>query len=269
MVRSTLSEELTLAHELDHALTDQALGLPALDSAGDTDRLLAQIALVEGDATLLMQQYGLAHVSLLDQLGQLTDPAMAQAQRDLEQVPPYLRDELLFPYTVGLEYACRLYGEGGWSTVDAVYKDLPASTAEVLFDDRAGVDPIDPADPGTPPAGWEITRRDTIGAAQLLWLFGAPGGDEGQALPDAAQLASSWGGGELVLATDGDDSALGLSFVDRSSDRTLCRALDQWYDASFDDDRRSPNGTGATFADGVQSAVLRCAGPNVRIGIAP
>jgi hypothetical protein len=263
------SEQLTLAHELDHALTDQALGLPDISSDADSDGNLAAAALVEGDATLLMQQYALARVGLLDQLGQLADPTMRAAQDELERVPPYLRQEMMFPYLTGLEYACRLHADGGWSAVDDAYEALPSTTAEVMFADRAGTAPIDPDDPGRPPAPWTVARRDTIGAAQLSWLLGAPGGDEDEALPGADELAGSWAGGELVLATRGADSALGVALVDRASDGTLCAAIDEWYGRSFDDDDRRATGDEITFEGSTQTAVLRCSGDDVRFGIAP
>ena len=267
--RLDADEQLTLAHELDHALTDQALGLPDISTDGDGDANIAATALVEGDATLLMQQYALAHVGLLEQLGQLSDPAMRAAQEELQQVPPYLREELMFPYLTGLGYACRLHADSGWPAVDDAYGRLPSTTAEVMFEDRAGTEPVDPDDPGPPPAPWTIARRDTIGAAQLSWLFGAPGGDEAAALPGADELASSWAGGELVLATRGDDSALGVALVDRSSDGTLCAAMDEWYDRSFDGDTRRASGGDVTYEGSNATAVLRCSGNDVRLGIAP
>lgn len=55
-------EELTLAHELEHALADQVLGLPVEDDfppEGAEDSVLASTALVEGDATLTMSLYSL------------------------------------------------------------------------------------------------------------------------------------------------------------------------------------------------------------------
>ena len=65
--------QITLAHELDHALADQALGLPDLeDFEGRTDAALAAQAVVEGDATLLMQRWAGRHLSLTDQLAAAT-----------------------------------------------------------------------------------------------------------------------------------------------------------------------------------------------------
>lgn len=265
------SEVVTLAHELDHALTDQALGLPELGSGTgdqmDSDADLAALALVEGDATLLMQQYTMAYVGLLDQLGQLTQATAAQAE--LDDLAPYLREQLTFPYLSGLAYACRLYEQGGWPSVDAAYDALPTTTAEVLYADRTSSDVVDPADPGTLTSPWSLARRDTLGAAQLRWLFQAPGGDEARGLANIDQLVAQWAGGELALWTDGDRSALGVALVDTDDDGGLCAAVDRWYEASFDGDRRSEGGGAVVFAGGAQTAVLRCEGREVRLGIGP
>jgi hypothetical protein len=57
-------EELTLAHELEHALADQTLELPVPDEPDPAraDGDLAGLALIEGDAMLLTQVYGARHI---------------------------------------------------------------------------------------------------------------------------------------------------------------------------------------------------------------
>ena len=211
--------QITLAHELDHALTDQVLGLPDTAKPGESDADLAQLGLVEGDATLLMEQFSLGSVSLLDQLGAAMSPDAAAAQQQLDGAPSYLRNQLMFPYLSGLSYVCRLYVQGGWPAVDAAYRDLPQTTAELLYPDRAGVAPKDPGAIASPGGGWTEAQEDTLGAAQLLWLFQAPGGDEGKAITDAAQAAQRWAGGDLALFTSGEKSALGVALVDTDGRR--------------------------------------------------
>jgi hypothetical protein len=260
--------QTTLAHELDHALTDQALGLPDIEEAGASDANLARLALVEGDATLLMQRFALQSIGLLDQLGAALGPDAAAAQQDLAGVPAYLRSELMFPYTAGMAYACRLQEDGGWRGVDAAYDRLPSSSAEVLFADRQGFSPADPVDVAALGGTWDEAERDTLGAAELQWLFQAPGGDESLAIEGADSAAHAWAGGELALFTDGEQSALGLALVDDSDTGALCSAVEEWYQAAFEADATESGG--ATVLDGGgQVGVLRCDGPDVRLGIAP
>ena len=260
--------QVTLAHELDHALTDQVLGLPDTAKPGQSDADLAQLGLVEGDATLLMEQFSLGSVSLLDQLGAAMSPDAAAAQQQLDGAPSYLRNQLMFPYLSGLGYVCRLYAEGGWPAVDAAYRDLPQTTAELLYPDRADVAPKDPGAIASPGGGWTEAQKDTLGAAQLLWLFQAPGGDEGKAIGDAAKAAQHWAGGDLALFTSGEQSALGVALVDTADGDTLCHTVGDWYAAAF-------SATPTTQADatvmtgGDQVGVLRCSGREVRLGIAP
>ncbi|MDQ2676774.1 MAG: hypothetical protein M3Y34_08195, partial [Actinomycetota bacterium] len=59
--------EFVLAHELQHALEDQAFGLPRSAASSD-DRVLAETALVEGSATALMLEYAGQHLALADLL---------------------------------------------------------------------------------------------------------------------------------------------------------------------------------------------------------
>jgi hypothetical protein len=215
-----------------------------------------------------MQQFSLRSIGLLDQLGAALSPDALAAQGQLDGVPPYLRNQLMFPYLSGLSYACRLYAEGGWPAVDAAYRDLPGSTAEILYPEDAGLTPQNPGDPKSPGAGWTTAQTDTLGAAQLLWLFQAPGGDEKQAIHDAEAAARHWAGGELVLSTDGDRSALGVVLVDDADGGVLCSAVEDWYSAAFDTTRSEERGATVLSADG-QVGVLRCDGREIRLGIAP
>jgi hypothetical protein len=263
-----LNGQVTLAHELDHALTDQALGLPGADQEGQSDANLAATALVEGDATLLMQQFSFAAASLMDQLGSALSPDALAAQGQLEDVPAYLRNELMFPYLSGLSYACRLYVDGGWPAVDAAYDDLPQTTAGILFPEAAGETPEDPTDATAPGRGWTQARRDTLGAAPLLWLLQAPGGDEEAAVDGAEDTVRQWAGGELTLFTDGDRSALAIALVAKDDGAALCDAVQDWYSAAFDTTSEESGGV-TVLAGGGQVGALACDGGDVRLGIGP
>jgi hypothetical protein len=260
--------QMTLAHELDHALTDQALGLPDTEAPGASDADQARLALVEGDATLLMQRFGLRNLSLRDQLETAASPDVAAAQEELAKAPPYLQEELLFPYTAGLGYACRLQQDGGWQEIDAAYRDLPTTTAEILYADRAGVDAVDPRDVPDAGGAWQQARRDSFGAAPLLWLFRAPGGDVDAAIRDADDAAHRWAGGEVRVFADGARSALGLALVDSADKGRLCDAVERWYTASFDTSN-ADEGSATVMTGGDQVGALRCDGRDVRLGIAP
>lgn len=269
-------EKTTLAHELEHALADQNFELPLSEDRdpSEADEDLATLALIEGDATLTMQQFSLSFLSLEDQLSMLSGSAdLLTAQRQLEAMPHYLQQELTFPYLDGMNFVCDLFAEGGWGAVDRVYDHHPASSDQILFTERytASEDPSDVRDPGDPGGTWDEALDTTIGAAELKWLFEAPGDDTGLALADPLEAVRAWGGGELKLFTDGDASAVGIALLQHSGEEGLCDSVTQWYEAAFEDDRQA-----ATTGDEVlvtagesQDAVVSCAGEEVRVGIAP
>lgn len=267
-------DRIVLAHELDHALTDQVIGLPADDdqpAPGAEDAALAHLALIEGDGTLAMQLYGLSYVPLLDQLGGLGDALASQDQ--LAQLPPYVQRSLMFPYVAGLSFACALYEAGGWAAIDTAYKAPPSSTAQVLFPERylAGEAAVDPRDPTAPGGAWSARPRRSFGAAELRWLLEAPGGDTDEAIDNADQRAGGWAGGELQVWVDGDRTAIGMALVQRDGQPPLCATMTAWYAAAFPGGTRVARQPGEELAvDGArQDAVVRCADADVRIGIAP
>lgn len=267
----SVADRITLAHELDHALTDQALGLPALDAerfAEDQDALLAALSVVEGDATLVMNQWALGSLELGDQMALTTDPAIAGAQAAMEQMPAYLGAELMFPYTVGLDHVCERWQENGWTSVDNAYADLPTTSASVLWPDHPGA--VGEPNELTSPRGYEQVHTTTFGAAQLLWLLEAPGGDGSRALTDAEKRAAAWGGGQMTVWADGDGTAVGLALLDRgTATDALCDTVTDWYAAAFPGSERRQVEGATTFAGGAQDAVIACPGDQVHVGIAP
>jgi hypothetical protein len=268
-------EKVTLAHELEHALADQQLSLPLGEesdpAAADAD--LANLALIEGDASLTMQRWSLAHLSLGDQFAMLGDSAqLQQSQEQLEAMPHFLQQQLSFPYLDGLGFVCALQQKGGWAAVDRAYDSPPPSTDQVLFPERydPGAEPADPRDTGSPGAGWTNSLSGSFGAAELKWLFEAPGGDTSRALPDPRAAAGAWGGGELELWTDGGRSAVGLALAQRRGSNGLCDSITEWYSAAFSDDEESTAGGATLVAEGgAQDAVVTCSGGEVRVGVGP
>ncbi len=255
-------DQVTLAHELEHALADQALGLPDLDAESyddDADASLGALALVEGDATLLMNQWMLQHLSLPEQLSGALGGDLAAAQASLDAVPHHLQRELLYPYTAGLDYVCARWLEGGWEAVDAAYADPPATSYEVLFPD----DPREPRTPAplTPPAGGEQILDSTFGAAPLLWLLEAPGGEPDRALDAPRDRASAWAGGRVAVWDLDGVTVAGLSLVD--GDGSLCATVADWHLAAFPDHEPSGGGDTRTFTGDDAAAALSCEGDAV------
>jgi outer membrane murein-binding lipoprotein Lpp len=263
-------DKITLAHELDHALADQALGLPELDEPPyleDADAALAALSVIEGDATLLMQQWAAEHLSLGQQLSGLLGGDAAGAQASFAAVPHHLQQELLFPYTAGMEYVCRRTLDGGWAAVDDDYADPPTTSLEILHPDLVDLEAEPPPDLAAPAGGRELGTT-TFGAAPLQWLFEAPGGDASRALDDPAGRAEVWGGGTVTVWEVDDGDALGLSLVDRGTGPRLCGSVTAWHAAAFPEQQRARGEATTTFrgqgTDGPTTTIVRCDDDAVR-----
>ena len=126
--------EMTVAHELTHALEDQHFDF-------DED------AVAEGDdagARLLRAGRGhrdRAHVPLRGRSASRPEEALGASlgvrvrAGPGRSLPPFLMAQLLFPYTAGEAFVDRLLevGGGGWTVVDAALRFRPpASTEQVL-----------------------------------------------------------------------------------------------------------------------------------------
>lgn len=277
-------DEITLAHELEHALADQALGLPDLgqgDNSGKEDAAFAATALVEGDATLTMTRYASRELSAIDRMQLLANQSdQITGMEQLEELPHVLRRTLTFPYEEGPRFVSVLFQDGGWEAVNAAYRQPPESTLQVLRPElyrRNQGSGGQPPDLGSPGPAWQRDQSMSLGAADLLFLFEAPGDDTAEALPDPETAATRWRAGEIVLWTDGSRSAVGVALSGQSG---LCDAMRTWYVRAFpeaDVARGSDGERTTTRFDGAdQDAALVCSattdandGQAVSLGIAP
>jgi hypothetical protein len=199
---------VTLAHEFTHALQDQQFGLDTLEreDLSNGDRSLARTGLVEGDASLLTQQWVLGNLTFEEVL-ELTKAALDPEQMAvLARVPRLISRQLEFPYADGLQFAARLFEQGGWAVVDAAYKAPPDSTEQIIHPEKylvreapvAVPAPVAPADLG---AGWTEGWSDTLGElGTSVWLEPTAGARA------AADAAAGWGGDRVVML-EGPDGA--------------------------------------------------------------
>ena len=255
-------ERVTLAHELVHALADQTLEFPSYLEAhwppeGREDAVAAGLALIEGDAMLVTDAYAVEHLSVRDAL---SAGAAFAASDQAEQLPYYLRASMLFPYEQGLPFVCRVFSRGGWRAVDRAYRRPPTSTAQVLFPERyfRRERPVDPPDPPFPGRGWKRLDRAAFGAADLLWLFEAPGGKPSRALPSARRRAAAWAGGELSVWARGKKTTVTLTLAERRGAPDLCGSLRRWARAA------SRPGAVVRCSGRIARATLRSAGERRR-----
>jgi hypothetical protein len=127
-------QEVTLAHELTHALEDQRFGLSPEEGSND-DRALARLALIEGSATIVMERYLLRYFSAEEAFAGVLGSAFSTGP----DLPPFLQAQLLFPYTGGMAFVQELARRAGgrWTLVDLADRTRPPdSTEQVLHPDK-------------------------------------------------------------------------------------------------------------------------------------
>lgn len=164
---SDLMLDTMSAHELTHALQDQHFDLERflpVDGKLDDDAAAARRFVAEGDATLVMLLYTMRTMlgdqltppvvaALRDQIEKLAAQDLAaleaqvrsqsalfggmdaEIQRSIDamdDIPPIVLVPLLDSYMKGALVALTAYEHGGWAAVDALYRDPPSSTEQVL-----------------------------------------------------------------------------------------------------------------------------------------
>jgi hypothetical protein len=204
-----LLTEITLSHELTHALEDQRFGLRELGGGGADDRGSAYTALVEGTATSVMGDYARRYIDPGSALVSALS-ASGPAARATENIPPYVQESLEFPYTWGAKFVARLRKEGdGWGLVNRALRDRPpASTEQVIHPDkylaREQPDKLRWRPFGDLlPSGWRRRTGGTMGEFDTyeLLALGVDGASAGRA-------AAGWGGGRYEMwGAPGTDSA--------------------------------------------------------------
>jgi hypothetical protein len=150
-------QEPVMAHELTHALQDQAVGLDKWMSRGEKDLAEtrknptatdiendeednARQAVVEGQAEAVMLQYALAPVgrSIVDSpdLVDEMESSMTNGTPDstvFKDAPIFLKESLTFPYRYGLDFEIKLMQKGGREKAFAgVLANPPHTTRQIM-----------------------------------------------------------------------------------------------------------------------------------------
>lgn len=192
--------EITLAHELTHALDDQRFGIKD-QAPGMDDGSSAYTALVEGDATSVMTRYATKYMSGSNLLGVLFASSTAGGPR----LPPYIQASLEFPYLEGQRFIDTLYryANGSWKLVNYAFRFRPPrSTAQILnpLEYVRDVKPLPVSLRLRPllPKAWRRATSGTLGEFDTRQLF-----QKGLPSDRANAAADGWRGGAYDLWRSG------------------------------------------------------------------
>ncbi len=137
-----IDQQLLIAHELTHALQDQHFELQKMtkpDSDND-DQTLAQMALIEGDATITSSEYIQQQLSkkpafgIFEVFGSVMNLMKGGQSFDkFRSAPAFIRNSLTFPYDQGAQFINSFRQQGwSWDKMAAFYHDPPRSTEQIL-----------------------------------------------------------------------------------------------------------------------------------------
>ena len=271
----SLDDQVTISHEYTHALQDQTFDLskvrpdPAQQTLHDSDRQLAETALIEGDATVEMTLYAQDTFSQAQYI---------EYQREAQQAangvgggtPPFLLDGQLFPYNAGSVFETRLLGHTfagvDFSDVNRAFRHPPASTREILHPEVYLANPTAPTPdlPAPAPAllnGWRRVDSDVFGEFQLQDML-AQRLEPGVAAP----AADGWRADRYSLFNRGSDFLLAwrLRVASLTAARTLAHALVAYMNARYHV-TLSPRGGNFTYAAPDSAMALRLAGSDILV----
>jgi hypothetical protein len=268
---SPADQKPVMAHELTHALDDQYFHLDKWEKAAKSndDASLARDAVIEGSALAAMMDYTLAdlHTSVreLPDIAPFIESSVAdEMDKDpnLAKAPPFVRDELLFPYLEGAKFTQKvLKATGSWADFQKVFRDPPLSTQQILHPDLY-FDHLRPETIHLPhlksdmPRGYVLLDEDVVGEfalGEVLKQFSGPG--------DAEEYAPMWRGDRYALFENKNtkQTILVVLLALRSEGETerffavYRKALEEKHS------RKSPVTQGPEFA-GFNHVFLRCRG---------
>lgn len=195
----TSSDVITIAHESEHALADQVFDLGTIQArTTDTDRDLAALALVEGDASFVSHLYLDQFIPEFGWWSAGID-INDSSQQEPNHFPAYLIETSNFPYSYGQDFVTFMFNQGGWRQVNEIFWDPPISTEQIMHPQKY-------LDGDTPhrvylekvstalESSWQVLDEDVMGEFGIFLTLAEYFGK-----PAAAPAAEGWGGDRYLL----------------------------------------------------------------------
>ncbi|MGI9148716.1 MAG: hypothetical protein ACR2IK_19570 [Chloroflexota bacterium] len=205
------AEQMTYAHEFNHALQDQHFDLNTIapKHSDNNDHSLAVHAVIEGDAVMLQTLWATANLSPSELIEVVR--TTGGSSDSLARAPLILRTELLFPYLEGFSFVRQMYRQAGssYGAVDDLFQHPPDSTAQLLHPDKyvAQVHPVEvqlPTLSAQLGPDWRQIGRGVLGELDTRVLLEQWGSSHA----DAARVASGWAGDQWQLVEKDGRSAI-------------------------------------------------------------
>ena len=226
----TVGLEVTIVHELTHALQDQHFDLDRLQDPGlDTGASTAFRALGEGDALRVENAY--IEEELTDAEREEYDEEYAGELADSEtatsDVPPFIEALFGAPYALGQPFVTMLFNQDGNDAVDGAFKE-PPDTEEHLLDPASFLAEEEADDVELDDDDLDVIEAGRFGATSW-YLVLAERIDPKQAF----DAALGWNGDDYVVYRDDGDVCVQAAFAGDTADdeEEMEAALDDWVAA--------------------------------------
>ena len=187
---------LVIIHELRHAIQDQHYNLSqVLGQLSDfDDRKLAVLAAVEGDAPLVMVEYGGFNTEVMTSYN--ADALMSFSPLSntavLYNYPDILKHQLTMPYIAGLKFSHFILKKKKWKAVNFILKSPPVSSEQVLHPEKyLKNEKPRKIEIGYKPQDYTLYHSGVIGEFYLGVLIKSEG--------DFIDLAEGWGGDKFEI----------------------------------------------------------------------
>lgn len=195
--------DMVVGHEIAHGLQDMHFDLLRLQKPlrGDSDAETARTFLVEGDAqaAYLAWVSGPQGIAAIPPEVLRTTGDQTLAMTSVMDHPILIRS-LQLPYADGAATVAELVRSKGWAAVDALYKELPTTSEQMLHLDkllaREPALPIAAAPEALAAAlpDHALVWQDTLGEASLLCMLA-----DVEPASGARAAAAGWGGDRLLV----------------------------------------------------------------------
>ncbi len=265
--RNEDSDQIASVLALTRALQDQHFRWSEkLKGLGSEDRKIAFRSLGDGDALLVALSYLTKTRGPLN-WAQATVRFAAEMEKIGGHLPELLKQELVFPYRDGSQFAQWAFLAKGWSGVNALFADPPVSSAQILHPETYYVRRQAPL--RITPFGLKRQFKEsavfdeTLGENRIQILLGL-----NQPRKDAGRIASRWTGDHLSAYPDGEGmitawiSAWSGDKEAQDFQRAFRAALERRHRVRFDESPGQPDGWKINLRTG-RSMVLQVRGTTV------
>ena len=205
--------QIILSHEIGHAIQDASFNLTKyLEDETQLDRQKAKQCVTEGDATVLMIDWGSKYGTMASLFGSLTSLTQ-QMSAGLDTAPPAIVQDMVFSYLQGAKFCQAAQIRFGDKWRDQVFLYPPVSTEQVLHPAKyTGKVPDLPETVTLPkaPKGWTEIYRNTFGEWTTRLFLTPPAAfpkitmfslDPTVNEPIASAAAAGWDGDEVLMLT--------------------------------------------------------------------